>query len=438
MLSTPEHSDLRILIEPDYSLSIFKTQQDWDLFHAFIYDNDQTGTLPINTLSALCPQIGHQDPAVREVCCAVAAAAAAFNNPSSDPDSDQKLYKVSLHYYSRALRAIRDSKITSGAMLSAAIVSMLFVTYDMMRGDMATAQVHFNYGSRIIQSYFDERCKETGLPLSEIRFSTLESAVYDNFQRMTTYPWALELGLSGSKIQRQGQKQCRAISHRYDLDDMPLFFHDVAQSLTWWDATQHHLSHLMKDAPSQESAPHQQRRPIWEQSLAYLQRWHNSFTPLLHSARKTQAENPHLYIGACVFEALYLETLASLHLQQYPESNVLPDAKSLYWDIVRTVREMQRRWSKANGPAALDNAIMRPLTFVLYKCHDEDIRQEIRDMLAGVEEVSRMAMPLLQMMTAGKDDKVPLKLKNVERALGWYFTACGCNTGVSTFWNDWQ
>ncbi|KAH6884135.1 hypothetical protein B0T10DRAFT_493671 [Thelonectria olida] len=446
-VATVTKSDFQILTEPNYILNLFNSQQQWDLFSVFVFSNEQAGTLPINTLSALTPQLAQHEVAIREICCAIGAAAGAFTILNTPPAADEINYNASLKHYNRALQAIRRAESSTNTLLTVAIVSILFVTYDMLRGDMKTAFAHFSHGHRIINSYFDERCKETGLPFSKLQFSTLESAVFEMLQRLTTHPWALNLGF-GSSADHKLLRCCQGGKDMHRVQDMPESFRDLAQALKWWDVVQHFLLHRVRGIGTQErvssasSSPKSFSDPSplsslspeqcqpgsvledseWTESFAALHGWHNSFSPLLQAARLRKTEDPYPYLNACTLETLYLESLTSLHLHHRKECNVLPDVKPIYLEMIQTTKEMQRHCSKT---ALLDNAIMRPLTFVLYKCRDADICQGIKDILEVSDRNSRMAAPLLSMMHRKQGEEVPQKMKNLERAMGWYFTSCG-------------
>ncbi|KPM43805.1 hypothetical protein AK830_g2724 [Neonectria ditissima] len=438
---SPGISDCRILTEPNSVLSTFNTQQQWDMFSVFLFINEQAGTLPVNILSSLTPQIAQQDVAVREICCAIGAAANAFTHPDSDPSADEAQYKLSLVHYNRALRCIREANSSTSALLTVAVVSILFVTYDMIRGDMVTAFAHFDHGHRITEAYFDERCKETGLPFSQLPLSTLESALFDIVQRLTTHPWALELGFDGCAVNHKLHNWAQDRKHTYLVKEMPASFKDLAETLRWWDVTQYFLVHRAQTFVSDKSSrsspvsspdidSQNANKETWDEPFWALDQWHNSFAPLLQSAKQKKDEDPYTYLHAYTLETLYLETLTSLHLYHRRDSNVLPDVKPIYLDMMRTTREMQQRCNKPSEAAVLDNAIIRPLMFVLYKCRDADVRQSIKEILEGVDQSSRMAMPLLTMMERKQETRVSSKLRNIERSLGWYFTACGCSSGA--------
>ncbi|KAM0421373.1 hypothetical protein ACHAPT_010908 [Fusarium lateritium] len=418
-------SDHRILAKPNDILSMFKNQQQWDLFSSFVFTSKQDGTVPINTLSALTPQIAHGDPVVREICCAIGAASSVFTNPNSDALADEQLSRTALVHYNRAVSAVREAKPMKETLLTVAVASILFVTYDVLGGDLSSAFVHFNHGRRVAESYFETRCKETGLTLESLPLSSLESALCEMVQRLTTYPWALELGFTSSRTDHKVHMYCDQSHHRYLLEDMPTWFCDLSQALTWWDVAQHYLYHhdLVKH---RQDAHH---NTSWEQSLKILQQWHNSFAPLLQSARQNKAQDPYRYLNACIQEALYLEALTNLHLQFRPDSNVFPDNRSIYRDIIQAAREMQQKWNKATHISVLDNAVARPLIFVLFKCRDAAVRQEVQELFSRFDESSQMPLPIFAMMNREEGNELPPKLRNVERSLGWYLTACGCNSG---------
>lgn len=432
--------------EPSYILSLFSSQQQHDLFAVFVFSNSQAGTLPVNTLSALTPQLAHANLAVREMCCAIGAAAAAFTVPGTPAAVDEVQYEASLRHYNRALRAVRAAVPERDALLTVALVSILFVTYDMLRGDMKTAFAHFNHGRRIIDSYFDARCRDAGQPLSQLRLSTLEAAVFEMLQRLTTHPWVLDLDQQGTRLDGHRELShacCRSGRHRGRVRDLPESFRDLAAALRWWDVVQHFLLHQLQathassssspepspspsePSPSSTSSPPSRPMPdsAWNASLSALRSWHNSFSPLLQSARLHKSTDPYRYLNACTLETLYLESLTSLHARHGGgDVDVLPDVKRVYLDMVQTTRQMQQRYARSTF---LDNAIMRPLTYVAYKSVDTDVREGIREVLEGSVGASHMAAPLRSMMNRKRGEAVPQKMRNIERAMGWYFTSCG-------------
>ncbi|RMJ14402.1 hypothetical protein CDV36_005920 [Fusarium kuroshium] len=430
--ASTEISDYRILTKPNHILSIFGNQQQWNFFSVFVFSSQQTGTVPINTLAALTPQIAHGDTVIREICVAIGAAAGAFADPRSDASTDEKLSRTSLMHYNRAVSTITEAKTTNDTLLTVAVASILFVTYDMLRGDTSSAFIHFNHGRKVADSYFDRRCKERGVTLDRLPMSTLEVALYEMVQRLTTYPWALELGFTSTRSDHKAHMYCERSDHRYRLEDLPAWFRDLPHALTWWDVVQHNLYHhdLNKVAPGDHHHQTTNKTTPWEQSFNIIQQWHNGFLPLLQCARQNKTQDLYTYMSTCILEALYLEALTNLHIKFRPDSNVFPDNRSIYLEIVRAARETQQNWSKARGIAALDNAVARPLIFVMFKCRDPSIRREIEELLLRFDPSSELAMPLLVMMNREKGKELPPKLRNVERALGWHLTACGCNSGA--------
>lgn len=446
-------SDCRILLEPNYLLNLFKDQQQWDTFSVFIFSNEQAGTIPVSTLSAMTPQIAHQNVAVREVCCAIGAATSSFTIPESDPAADEMLYQMSLMHYNRALRAVRDTESSTSALLTVVVVSILFVTYDMLRGDMSTAFIHFNYGYRIFNTYFEQRCRETKLPFSKLPLSSFEAAAVEMLQRLTTQPWTLDLGFSGSRVDHGIEWPFYNLKNQHSVLDMPDFFHDLAKALKWLDVTQNFVLRRMQanDVQSFSSTPSPDSQydtsssesittdaqiktasenTAWDESFEALQKWHTNFAPLLQSVRQRKTDEPSSLLQACILESLYLETLTNLHVHHRRDVNLLPDVRQVYREIIHTAGELQQDYQGPTKAPFLDNAIMRPLTFVLWKCRDADVRQDVKDILVGCDKSSRMAAALLSMMDRKQGDKIPQKMRNIERSLGWYFTACGCSSGA--------
>ncbi|KAJ4258120.1 hypothetical protein NW762_008261 [Fusarium torreyae] len=421
--NTTPPTDLRILTKPNYISCLFKDQTQWNMFFAFVFTSEQHGVLPVNTLAALTPQVAHQDSVVREICCAVGAASIAFTRLNTDPKADEQAYELSLIYYSRALRAVQAATLTPRGLQSVALVAILFVTYDMLRGDMETAYVHFEHGRRIMESYFAQRCEEQGVSLAAVTLDSYETAMLEMLQRLTTYPWTLKLGIAGARVEHRVEKRCSG-RHRHSIDDMPSSFLDLAQALKWWDVVQHHLSHhsLNDDEVSAET---------WEEALSILKRWHNTFAMLYWNAQQHREKNQNYYISASILEALYLESLSSLHRQHAADSTVLPDARPVYRNIVHTVRVMRDQARATPGGAyVMDTLIMHPLAVVLFKCRDADVRQMVRELLEETVDISELAVALLAMMDAKEGSQARGKMRNMERALGWHLTSCGCGPGV--------
>ncbi|KAF4470705.1 hypothetical protein FALBO_2394 [Fusarium albosuccineum] len=426
--------DNRILVEPNLNLSIFGDQQQWDLFNQFTIATAQAGTLPINTLSHLTPQIAQQEPAVWEICCAIGAAGGAFLNPFSDPVTDEKHYTTSLKYYNHAIRAVSQTTSSKDHSLIATLSSILFVTYDMLRGDMQTALMHFNFGLRIAEAYFNKRCQKTGLSLASLVLSDFESTVLDMLQRLTTYPWEIEPSLTDPTL-ATGYRlliDCDGSNHRYTIQDMPSQFDDLPQALRWWDVAQHHILHHVEGrarspAKGPNSSPEEN---VWDDPFDILRCWHNSFTPLLQSAKENRQENPSQYLSACVLKALHLDSITNLHKRHRP-IDILPDARLVYLDIIHTTRDLAQKWEwKSTKSMSMENAIIRPLVFVLSHCHDKDVRHEVRNVLGNLHQSCHMAGILVAALSQGEGQWMSEKLKNIERSFGWDLTACGCNSGV--------
>jgi hypothetical protein len=128
--------DTRILVVPDYVTTVFKDQKSWDMFSTFLFTNEQGTSLPHNTLAAITPQIAHHNPAIREMCCAVGAAVGAFTAPHVNGEEAEKAQQLSLMYYNRTIRAVRAAGTALESLLAVAHVAVIFMVYDMMRGDM--------------------------------------------------------------------------------------------------------------------------------------------------------------------------------------------------------------------------------------------------------------------------------------------------------------
>ena len=400
-------------------MAMFKAQDEFESFSIFTFTLGKDATMPMNPLAALTCQIAQEEACVREICCAIGAASNAFNNPFTTPEQEQTGYRLALLHYNRAIRAVtQTTEPSSDTMLRIALAALLFVTFDMLRGDLQVAYSHFNHGRRLIESHFEKKMRETGLPASELQCSTLELALFDTMQRLTTHPWSLGLGINGSRMAENRMQGCSlGRKHKYLVQEMPLRFDDVNQAVTWWDVTNHVLVHHTEQDTS-------------ENRFALLHQWHNSFWAIFQSARNAKDEHPHQYLKACVTESMYLETLIRLHVQQDRVSNVMPDVKPIYLDIVDTTKQAWDRCQTFEEIMKWDHDLLLPIVFLLFKSQDPDVREHIRATLEEVSVRSIAARPVLSMLSAMPVVQARHKLKNIERSLGWRLTVSGCGTGA--------
>ncbi|KAF4446568.1 hypothetical protein F53441_9795 [Fusarium austroafricanum] len=423
-------TDTRILGKPNYILSLFKDQTQWDFFSTYLWSNEQGNSLPHNTLAAITPQIAHHDTMVRELCCALGGAVNAFTQPTVDTVAADKAHTQSLVYYTRTVQAVATASSTLRALRSVAHVALIFMAYDILRGDIEAAAVHLNHASRLLEAYLAKRSAQDGVSLSDLVFDDYENALFDMIQRLNTYPWALRLGITGDAYEYRPTKRCLG-RHRYDIQKIPSSFYDLNQALRWWDVAQHHLAHHLLE----EEEKHELTKAAWERAFTVLSSWHNAFVLLYRETQQRQREDPQNYLIASVFEALYLECLSSLYLQLNSDAKVLPDARPVYREIIATARRILQ---DLKGPQAnfrwMDNNVMKPLFVVLFKCNDFAIREGVKEVLhAGVARFGPacLAGVVLGMMYM-KPEQVPSILRNAERGIGWHLTSVGCNPGVIT------
>ncbi|RGP70938.1 hypothetical protein FSPOR_3625 [Fusarium sporotrichioides] len=421
--------DTRILVVPDYVTTVFKDQTSWDMFSTFLFTNEQGTSLPHNKLAAITPQIAHHNPAVREMCCAVGAAVGAFTAPHVNGEEAEKAQQLSLMYYNRTIRAVRAAGTALESLLAVAHVAVIFMVYDMMRGDMKAATLHFDHASRLLVSYFGKRCEQENVSLTDLKLNALESAMFDMFQRLSTYSWPLELGISGDERPLfKGGKRCWG-RHRYEIGNMPTSFRDLDEALRWWDVTQHHISHHLFD---DLAVVDPENKAVWEKAFTVLHNWHSAFVLLYRYTEDHQYDAPHRYVTACIFEALYTECLSGLHLQLNADAKVLPDARPIWREIIRTTRRMQQELKSSIDWNVMDNMVLKPLVIVLFKCRDEQVRKDVKVVL---EEAvawygnTCLAAVMLGMMNM-KGHQIPKQMKNIERAVGWHLTSIGCGPGV--------
>lgn len=85
--------------------------------------------------------------------------------------------------------------------------------------------------------------------------------------------------------------------------------------------------------------------------------------------------------------------------------------------IIQTVYKIQHHYSKA---FILNNTIIQPLIFILYRYHDADMQLDIKEILEASDKSLQKAAPLLSMMERKQGEEVPQEMRNIKREMGLF------------------
>ncbi|WYZ39093.1 hypothetical protein EsH8_III_001007 [Colletotrichum jinshuiense] len=422
-------ADNRVLMTPGYETSLFYNQKQWDAFQAFVMTNVPGGSLIQDEVADLTTQYATSDSSIREICSGIGALGKAFH-PVMGDDYANKDWRAALEHYGRAIKAVWRVKPTTSDLPNAVLMSMLFVTFEVMAGNFESASKHHNHAVAIMDQYIDLRSEEQGVPFEQVRLSAFDTAIFNNLQRLDTDPWAPDFGPKRYRIMSRARRFPHGCRHRYDMRDMPERFGSISRATLWWRVTQHTLLHCVHELKT-PGGLQDGGDSVWAECAGFLESWRSSFAPLLQSAKHDKDRNHRQWFQAVILESLYVETISALHVRQRRSANMLPDVRPLYRDLLRQSRHLAQG-QRFNGVHTLEpeNRIARPTIFVLFKCRDPDIVREAAEVLQTFVGGMGTADSLLYLLSC-REKKTPLKA--LERAWGWYFTSTGCTSGASVF-----
>ncbi|KAK1971940.1 hypothetical protein LY78DRAFT_676467 [Colletotrichum sublineola] len=152
-------ADTRILVTPGLEAALFRHQKQWDYFQSFVLNAEQGDTV-----------MGGGDAALLSA-----------------------EYNQALEHYGRAAKAVFSASTTAAAnnLPSVILTSFLFTTFEMMAGNVDAAANHHHYAVAMMEQHIDLRVEREGVPLERLRFSQLETAMFERLMRHDTHPWAL-------------------------------------------------------------------------------------------------------------------------------------------------------------------------------------------------------------------------------------------------------
>ncbi|VUC27322.1 unnamed protein product [Clonostachys rosea] len=423
-------SSSRVPAMPGYESAAFRTSTDWDYFKAFITMSTQRGTLPVVELIELTPQVSRHHSALRDMCCGIGAISSSYQVLDGAEFFEATQYRKSLMYYHSAIKTLQSIKTTGREDMKWVILaSLLFLTYELMHGDLEAAFTHFNHAHHMLEQYLARKCKETGLPFSELPLDKVESALFDILQRLITYPWSFDMSsTSKPRLDPAITFCCRGREHRYLVDDMPKEFDTVPLASRWWDITQHFIRHHIHGREDGQGKPASPPSDNWTKCLDAVLKWRSSFLPLLRRGREGKDTDSALYLQVTTLEILYMENVAFVHSCRENDTAVQPSLSPLYLDLVKQTRTLCKG-IKLDGieTRALEYSLMRPLAFVVYKCRNSEVLAEVEETIKYVNNDSGAVVALRALLSTTQNRE--FRLRAVERSWAWYFTCVGCGSG---------
>ncbi|GKT51220.1 uncharacterized protein ColSpa_11401 [Colletotrichum spaethianum] len=376
----------------------------------------------------MTPQYAQNEIAIREICSGIGALGRSLS-PDVTGTLASTAYRQALEHYGRAANAVFSVKATTRDLPSVVLTSLLFTTFEMVAGNTESASKHHNHSVAMMEQHIDFRIENEKVPFEKLKFSQLETAVFDWLLRHDTHPWALSFGSESIRIMAPARKfpNCR---HRCTMQDMPESFATISQATSWWHVTQHAMLHRLHELKIKTpEALEDNGASIWRECADLLQTWRARFVPLLQASRQQRDRDYHRWFRAMALEALYAECLSAIYARHRLDTNVLPAVTPLYLEIVRYAMRMAKE-QRFNGLETLvvENNLVRPLACVLYKSKDPEVVREVMGLLKELVGGVGIAESLLFMFGC-REKKLPLRA--LERGWGWSFTSAGITSGAS-------
>lgn len=424
---------VRMFKLPGYETVLFDDQRHWDSFQSFVFSIEAGETLMRDDTSVYTPQFTQSTPdasAARAVCCGLGALHSSLN-PVLKSERANEEYSAALEHCGRAMRTIYKVKPTANSLPSIILSSLLFIAFEFLTGNFEAAKQHHNHSVALMYQYMDLLTKEQGVPIERLRLSDMDRGMFDSVERLDTHPWIQGFGAKEIRVSspmRNFPHNCR---HRLNVGDMPERFGNAHEAFTWWHVAQHAMMHALHDLKTSASPTESQRTSAFAECAEMLRSWRSAFAPLLHRTKIYRTSHGSAWTQAMTLEALYVETFSALRSRYKQNSNVLPAVESVYREILRHCMQLARE-NELRGfeTVNLENSIVRPVVFVLFKTKDPDVVMEARAVLeraGGGMGMSRLIIHLWDVRDRVKSEKYLML------AWSWFFTTTGCPSGAYIF-----
>ncbi|EFQ26801.1 uncharacterized protein GLRG_02621 [Colletotrichum graminicola M1.001] len=449
--SAPQDADVRILISPDPEAALFTDQRQWDAFQLFVLNHEQGDTILRDGLGVMMLQCSYSETSLREVCSGIGALLRALGHHIFDEEPMNADFSQALVHYSRAAKAVVSAGTAADNLPSVILTSFLFITFDMIAGNIASALKHHNHAVAMMEQHIDVRVERERVPLERLRFSRLETSMYEWLLRHDTHPWAIGFdGCDGPDYLRiiapaRRFPHCR---HRHTMRDIPEAFDTIAQAMSWWYVAQHSMLHCLHEikiktktkAKAMEDEDEEDESgaasSLWGECVAILQSWRASFAPLLQAARRNCDRSYRRWFKAMTLETLYVETLSAVH-ERWPgnRSTDVPvppaavAASPLHLEMIRHAVRLAEARGPFDGVKTLveENDLVRPLACVQFKTRDPVVVRELTGALRRLGGGSGIAESLLYMREFRGQGR---PLKGLERGWGLAMTSAGMTMGA--------
>ncbi|KAF4868648.1 hypothetical protein CGCSCA1_v012183 [Colletotrichum siamense] len=377
----------------------------------------------------MMPQLSRQNPALRHAAISIGAMSRAlsqkgnyvvarnFNNIADLLQSQH--YQSAIVHYCQALRLQAHADFQTASIQEAVLLSILFVSFEALRGNRHSALQHVRYGFVLLQELLmseDADARIWNLAPDPRQLITEVLDLYNHLDvqsrtvlagnvktsRSPAYELIRGLKARGHTIETYNMQIQRYTDPGEGRKNMPDIFYDAEQAYTWWQVCQRRIAKLgplllsvIDDLKLDEITDEKgidellvimQDRPellaYCEKSMGHLQQWRASFEPLYNRTLSDSSISRREYLKILHLRMHYLIMFIYSFFPKYADeatiSSMTPYCREINEVIEILLREQEKDIKSPANLFSMEFGIAWQLTIVAMTCRDPlcDLRLE--------------------------------------------------------------
>ncbi|KAF4893620.1 hypothetical protein CGCF415_v012578 [Colletotrichum fructicola] len=377
----------------------------------------------------MMPQLSRQNPALRHAAISIGAMSRAlsqkgnyvvarnFNNIADLLQSQH--YQSAIVHYCQALRLQAHADFQTASIQEAVLLSILFVSFEALRGNRHSALQHVRYGFVLLQELLmseDADARIWNLAPDPRQLITEVLDLYNHLDvqsrtvlagnvktsRSPAYELIRGLKARGHTIETYNMQIQRYTDPGEGRKNMPEIFYDAEQAYTWWQVCQRRIAKLgplllsvIDDLKLDEITDEKgidellvimQDRPellaYCEKSMGHLQQWRASFEPLYNRTLSDSSISRREYLKILHLRMHYLIMFIYSFFPKYADeatiSSMTPYCREINEVIEILLREQEKDIKSPANLFSMEFGIAWQLTIVAMTCRDPlcDLRLE--------------------------------------------------------------
>ncbi|KAF0315291.1 C6 zinc finger domain-containing protein [Colletotrichum asianum] len=428
---SPCRANQRVLPrEPDMNSLDFENDRDSVYFEDW---NDlvqvSLGGAPFSRTklwNEMMPQLSRQNPALRHAAISIGAMSRAlsqkgnyvvarnFNNIADLLQSQH--YQSAIVHYCQALRLQAHADFQTASIQEAVLLSILFVSFEALRGNRHSALQHVRYGFVLLQELLmseDADARIWNLAPDPRQLITEVLDLYNHLDvqsrtilagnvktsRSPAYELIRGLKARGHTIETYNMQIQRYTDPGEGRKNMPDIFYDAEQAYTWWQVCQRRIAKLgpllltvIDDLKLDEITDEKgidellvimQDRPellaYCEKSMGHLQQWRASFEPLYNRTLSDSSISRREYLKILHLRMHYLIMFIYSFFPKYADeatiSSMTPYCREINEVIEILLREQEKDIKSPANLFSMEFGIAWQLTIVAMTCRDPLVRE---------------------------------------------------------------